>query len=185
MKKVIVLLAILAPVFASASTTIAGDSLGTNNAISNKLIESLMNPEQAEKFLAAPYTGFYQIQGNVKNNKLRFNKVKSKVSYPDDSLEPLALGLADLIEIPVYSTGSRIKTRATAYIAFYRDQQDALGVSNAVPVPTSVEKEPNTIVLVIIKQKETSNARNPNMRLANAEVGKRDGSKAYFFELAM
>ena len=39
--------------------------------------------------------------------------------------------------------------------------------------------------IMIIKQKETSNARNPNMRRVNAEIGKRDGSQAYFFQLAI
>jgi hypothetical protein len=52
-------------------------------------------------------------------------------------------------------------------------------------IPTSVDGEPNTLAMVIIKQKEISNARNPNMRLANAEIGKRDGTEAYFFEMAI
>jgi hypothetical protein len=107
------------------------------------------------------------------------------LSFPDSSMETLTLGLAGLIETPVYSTGSRIKTRATAYMAFYEGDPADLGIENAITIPTSVEGDPNTFVLMIIKQKETSNARNPNMRLVNAEIGKRDGSQAYFFQLAI
>ena len=173
------------PAFAQANIPFEENSLGGNKVIPNKLVESVMAEEQAEKFLSKSYTGFYQLQGKVKNNKLRFEKVKDKVSYPDDSLKQLALGLAGLIELPVYSTGSRIKPRATAYMAFYEGSTEDFGIENAVEIPTSAEGEPNTIVLLIIKQKETSSAKNPNMRLANAELGKRDGSQAYFFKLAI
>lgn len=184
-KRAVLTFTLLIPAFAMATATFDENSLGANDVISNKLIESVMQAEMAEKFLEKAYTGFYQVQGNVRNNKLIFDKVKTQVSFPDDSMEPLAKGLAGLLEIPVYSTGSRIKTRATAYLAFYNGDIADLGVDNAITIPTSVEGEPNTIVLVIIKQKETSSARNPNMRLANAELGKRDGSQAYFFQLAI
>jgi|DEB0MinimDraft_6_1074348.scaffolds.fasta_scaffold134015_1 hypothetical protein len=177
--------AVALPVFAQAIIPFEENSLGANKVIPNKLVESVMTLEQAEKFLSKSYTGFYQLQGKVTNNKLRFEKVKQKVSYPDASLEALALGLAGMIEIPVYTTGSRIKSRATAYMAFYEGTPAEYGIENAVTVPTSVDGEPNTTVLLIIKQKETSAARNANMRLANAEAGKRDGSQAYFFQLAI
>jgi hypothetical protein len=177
--------AVTIPVLAQANIPFQDNSLGTNQAIPNKLVESVMTAEQAEQFLSKSYTGFYQLQGEVTNNKIRFEKVKQKVSFPDASLEPLALGLAGLIEIPVYTTGSRIKTRATAFMAFYEGTPAEYGIKNALTVPTSVDGEPNTTVLLIIKQKETSAARNANMRLANAEAGKRDGSQAYFFQLAI
>lgn len=178
-------LILLIPGLAIASNGDALNTLATNKAVPSKLIPSVMAPEMATKFLNAPYSGFYQIQGKVKGNKMKFDKVKTKVSFPDASLEPLALGLTSLLDLPVYSTGSRIKTRATAYVAFYSDQPEQLGIDNAITVPTSVDKDPNTTVLVIIKQKETSSARNPNMQLSNAELGKRDGSQAYFFQLAI
>ena len=96
-------------------------------------------------------------------------------------MEPPAPGLAGLIEIPAYSTGSRIKTGATAYMAFYERDPAEPGIENAITIPTSVEGDPNTFVLMIIKPKETSNARNQNMRLVNAQIGKRDGSQATSF----
>jgi len=111
--KTVFVAVLLLPALAAAKTAFDNNSLGGNKSIPNKLIESVMKPDMAARFLSTPYTGFYQIQGKVRNNKLKFEKIKSKASFPDGSLEPLALGLA------------------------------------------------------------------------NSELGKRDGSQAYFFELAM
>jgi hypothetical protein len=169
--------------YAGANTEFDTDTLGANKVLPNNLIEKLLDETVASSLLSTPYTGFYQINGTVTNNKLNFNKVKN--AFPDARLEQLALGLAGMMEIPVYSTGSRIKTRATAYVVFFKDSLQELELENVMRIPTSVDGEPNTLAMVIIKQKEISNARNPNMRLANAEIGKRDGTEAYFFEMAI
>ncbi|MBT5702588.1 MAG: hypothetical protein HOI67_14165 [Gammaproteobacteria bacterium] len=52
-------------------------------------------------------------------------------------------------------------------------------------VPTSVDADPNTFVVVVIDRKDNSKATNSNIRDANAELGLRDGSDVYLFELAM
>jgi hypothetical protein len=184
MKKIMLTVLILVtPVFVSANYM--DNTLGDNKQVPNKLMGQIMDEAIANSMLDTPYIGFYRIDGKVKNNKIRFERVQDKYSYPDHSLESLAVGLMSLIEIPVYSTGSRIKTRATAYVAMYNGTPDQFGLENAVTIPTSLDAAPNTTVLVIIKQKEMSNAKNANMRLANSELGKRDGSQAYFFQLAI
>jgi hypothetical protein len=100
-------------------------------------------------------------------------------------LAQIALGVASWIEFPSYSTGSRIKPRASAYIALYKEVLSDLEVKGVMKVPTSVDADPNTLVVVVIDRKDNSKATNSNIRDANAELGLRDGSDVYLFELAM
>ena len=58
-------------------------------------------------------------------------------------------------------------------------------VEGVIRVPTSVESDPNTLVVVVVKRKDNSKATNSNIRDGNAELGLRDGSDVYLFELAM
>jgi hypothetical protein len=95
------------------------------------------------------------------------------------------LGVASWIEFPSYSTGSRIKPRASAYIALFKDVLSDLEVEDVIGVPTSLDADPNTLVVVMVKRKDNSKATNSNIRDANAEFGLRDGSDVYLFELAM
>jgi hypothetical protein len=60
-----------------------------------------------------------------------------------------------------------------------------LEIGGVIGVPTSVESDPNTLVVVVVKRKDNSKATNSNIRDANAELGLRDGSDVYLFELAM
>ena len=185
MKKIVMILLLLVPGLSVAGTDYEENTLGANKALSNKMVAKLLGDTDAERVLSTPYTGFYKIDGKVKNNKVSFEKVKAKLSFPDASLEPLALGITGLIEFPVYSTGTRIKTRVSAYVVIYKDSLQDVQFKNVVTLQTSVGAEPNAVAMVIIRQKEMSNARNPNMMLANSELAKRDGNQVYYFEVAI
>lgn len=171
--------------FAQAGQVFDEHTLGANKLVSNKILQKSLDEPLARRLLETPYTAFYQVDGEVRDNKIFLNKLKSKSSYPDESLAQIALGVASWIEFPSYSTGSRIKARASAYIALYKDVMSDLEPEEVVGIPTSLDLDPNTLVVVVVKRKDNSRATNSNMRDANAELGKRDGSDVYLFELAM
>tara|TARA_B100000809_G_scaffold127489_1_gene125595 strand:- start:5320 stop:5877 length:558 start_codon:yes stop_codon:yes gene_type:complete len=180
----------LSILFFTASVAQAGlgfeeHTLGANKLVSNKIVRKSLDEPLAQRILETPYTAFYQVDGEVRDNKIFLNKLKSKSSYPDESLAQIALGVASWIEFPSYSTGSRIKPRASAYIALFKDVLSDLEVEDVIGVPTSLDADPNTLVVVMVKRKDNSKATNSNIRDANAEFGLRDGSDVYLFELAM
>ncbi len=181
---------ILSILFFTASFAQAGQgfdehTLGANNLVSNKIVRKSLDEPFAQRILETPYTAFYQVDGEVRDNKIFLNKLKPKSTYPDESLAQIALGVASWIELPSYSTGSRIKPRASAYIALFKDVLSDLDVEDVIGVPTSVDADPNTLVFVMVKRKDNSKATNSNIKDANAEFGLRDGSDVYLFELAM
>lgn len=171
--------------FAQAEQGFDEHTLGANKLVSNKIVRKSLDEPLAQRILETPYTAFYQVDGEVRDNKIFLNKLKSKSTYPDESLAQIALGVASWIEFPSYSTGSRIKPRASAYIALFKDVLSDLEVEDVIGVPTSLDADPNTLVVVMVKRKDNSKATNSNIRDANAEFGLRDGSDVYLFELAM
>ncbi len=171
--------------FAQAGQDFDEHTLGANKLVSNKIVRKSLDEPFAQRILETPYTAFYQVDGEVRDNKILLNKLKSKSTYPDESLAQIALGVASWIEYPSYSTGSRIRPRASAYIALFKDVLSDLEIGGVIGVPTSVESDPNTLVVVVVKRKDNSKATNSNIRDANAELGLRDGSDVYLFELAM
>ena len=171
--------------FAQAGQVFDEHTLGANKLVSNKILRKSLDASVAQIILETPYTAFYEVNGEVRDNKIFLNKLKPKSSYPDESLAEIALGVASWIEFPSYSTGSRIRPRASAYIALYKDVMSDLESEEVVGLPTSLDLDPNTLVVVVVKRKDNSRATNSNMRDANAELGKRDGSDVYLFELAM
>ncbi len=187
MRKLIAIALLIVPGIALAEVTYLENTLGANKVVPNKMIENSMDADVANVLLQTPYTGFYRIDGKVRDNKMSFEKVKDKYSFPDGRLEPLALGITGLMKFPVYTTGSRVKTQATAYVAFYKDKEaiEGLDIENVMRIPTSVQGEPNTLAVVIVKSKEPGNAKDPNLRYAGTDLRQRDGTRAYFFEVAI
>jgi hypothetical protein len=171
--------------FAHAGRNFDENTLGANKLVSNNIVQKSLGEPLAQRILETRYTAFYQVNGEVRDNKVLLNKLQSKSSYPDESLAQIALGVTSWIESPSYSTGSRIKARASAYIALYKDVMSDLEIEEVIGIPTSLDIDPNTLVVVVVKRKDNSRATNSNIRDANAELGKREGSDVYLFELAM
>jgi hypothetical protein len=185
MSRLILSILMLTVSFANAGQNFDHNTLGANALVPNNVVRKSLDESVAQRILGTPYTAFYRVDGEVSDNKMLLNRLKSKSSYPDESLAQIALGVASWIEFPSYSTGSRIKPRASAYIALYKDVLSDLEVKGVMKVPTSVDADPNTLVVVVIDRKDNSKATNSNIRDANAELGLRDGSDVYLFELAM
>ena len=156
------------------------NTLGANKAVPNSLIKSQVDVDTAGALLETPYKGFYQIGSKVINKRITFPKVKSKQSFPDGRWEALAKGIAGLAETPAFNTGSRIDPRATAYVAFYDVDIKGVDRSKVMLLPTSVEGEPNTLAVLLVRHKNHTSAK-------NAELGRSGqmGSNVYFFELAL
>lgn len=185
MSRLILSVLMLIVSFANAGQNFDHNTLGANALVSNNVLEKSLDESLAHRILATPYTAFYRVDGEVRDNKMLLNRLKPQGAYPDNSLAQIALGVASWIEFPAYSTGSRIRPRASAYIALYKDVLSDLEVKGVMRVPTSLDAVPNTLVVVVIDRKDNSKATNSNIRDANAELGLRDGSDLYLFELAM
>ncbi|MDA0979227.1 MAG: hypothetical protein O3B72_11755 [Proteobacteria bacterium] len=171
--------------FALAGIKYSENSVGANKALPNNIVERLLDETSAEQVLATPYTGFYEIGAKVRDNSFSFERVDDKESFPGDMYEPLALDLVNLLNIPAYDTGTRIKPRATAYVVLFREGIDTLNIDpkRMVTLPSSAGQEPNTVAMIIIRQKDTSNASSDSYR-SDIQRGNRDGNSVYFFRLA-
>ena len=159
------------------------NTLGANDAISNALIEGQLDESTADLLLETPYKGFYQIKSKVKNAKITFSRVVSKQSFPDERWMNMAKDIASLVEMPAYSTGSRIAPKATAYVVFYDVNMSGLDRSKVMLLPTTTEADPNTLVVLLIKHQNHSNAQ--GVLGIQTDSANQNGNSIYFFELAM
>ena len=168
---------------ASVQAMEQANTLGSNEAISNALVESLVDDSEAKALLDAPYKGFYQIESKVKNSKIVFSNVETKLSYPDERWEIIATEIASLVQMPAYSTGSRIDPRATAYVVFYDVDLPGVDRSSAIYLPTSAYSEPNTLAVLLIDHDNHSSTRDAlGTRLRSAH---QNTDRILLFELAM
>jgi hypothetical protein len=167
----------------SAEVTNQVNTLGTNDAIPNSLIEAQANGNTADVLLETPYKGFYQIKSKVKNRNITFDKVVTQQSFPDERWKDMATDIASLVEIPAYSTGSRIAPKATAYVVFYDVDMPGLDRSNVMLLPTTTEAEPNTLIVLVIEHQNHS--RSQGAQGVGRNSADENGDNIYFFELAM
>jgi len=184
MKRLIAIFAFL--IYASvsfANSSFEPNTLGGNDGISNKLIASLLEDQEARAVLQTPYMAYYEVKGKVSGNKMKFDDIVENRSFPDERLAALALGIAAMANRPAFTTGSRIQPSAMAYVVFYTDKIDAIALERRMHLPTSVDKEPNTTAILIVRNADNSNAR--DARITASTKGRRDGSDIYVFDLAI
>ncbi|MFP6807636.1 MAG: hypothetical protein VB957_10730 [Pseudomonadales bacterium] len=134
-----------------------GGATVSSNATISKAIRERLAPDLAEKILNAEYDGFYQISGKQKRkNTFRFNRVKDKVSFPDDRWEQIALDVVKKVNFQgsSISVGSRTKSSATAYVVFYKN-----GIEGVQKLGKS-----EGLALVMIDQKNVSNQSMPSQK---------------------
>jgi hypothetical protein len=168
---------------ASAQAMNQVNTLGANDAISNEMIEGQVDEGTAGVLLETPYKGFYQIKSKVKNSKITFSRIVSKQSFPDDRWTDMAKDIASLVELPAYSTGSRITPKATAYVVFYDVNLSGLDRSKVMTLPTTADAEPNMLVVLVIKHQNHS--RTQGILGIQKSSADQNGNSIYFFELAM
>ncbi|MCH7741558.1 MAG: hypothetical protein IIB71_02715 [Proteobacteria bacterium] len=125
--------------------------------MTNKVVLKKLGKGKAATLLNTPYDGFYQIRGTYKNDRVYFDKVKSKKPFPDDRREAAAREIAGKIEMPApVNTGSRIRPRVTAYVVFFKDGIESLDLGLSRQGSTSVEEVPNALAVLMIKHKDNS-----------------------------
>lgn len=168
---------------AAAQAEYQDNTLGANEAISNTLIESQVDESTAAALLETTYKGFYQIGSRVKHARISFSEIESQQSFPDERWATMAKDIANLVEFPAYSTGSRIEPKATAYVAFYDAYMPGLDSSKVMLLPTSKDAEPNTLVVLVVKHKNHSSAQ--DVRGVQTNSASQSGNRIFFFELAM
>jgi len=179
---ILILMASLAQM-ASAQAMEQVNTLGANDAVTNSLVESLVDKATAKALLETPYKGFYQLESKVKNTKIVFSKVDPERSYPDERWEALASDIASLVQMPAYSTGTRIDPKATAYVVFYDANIEGVDRSSAIYLPTSAYSEPNTLAVLLIEHDNHSSTRDAlGTRLRSAH---QNTNRILLFELAM
>lgn len=149
------------------------NTLQANDAISNELIERLVDESTAEILLQTPYEGFYKIRGRVDGSKITFDKVVADKSYPDDRWAHLAAGIAGLYELPAIWPGTHLKPRATAFVVFYDYNIPGLDRSKVALLSTSSNAPPNILAVLVIKK-------GPQTLSTD-----RTGNSLFIFELAM
>jgi hypothetical protein len=157
------------------------NTLGANKSVPNSLIKKELDDSTAGIILETAYKGFYQIGGKVVKSQFTFKNVKTKKSFPDERWAEVATNIASLADAPVYSTGSRIRPSATAYVAFY-DTNIKVDRSKVMRLETSVKGEPNIVAVLVVKRKNTTSAKNPERGIRG---GGEPTSNVYLFELAI
>ena len=168
---------------ASAQAMNQINTLGANDAISNTLIETQVDEGTASVLLETPYKGFYQFRSKVNHAKMIFSKPVSKQSFPDERWMDIAKDIASLVEMPAYSTGSRIEPRATAYVVFYDIDMPGVDRSKVILLPTTTDTEPNMLAILVIKHQNHSSTQDVlGTRTSSAD---QSGNNIFFFELAM
>jgi|TARA_Y100000310_G_scaffold311069_1_gene357001 hypothetical protein len=175
----IVVICLVTSGLAIAKVEYEDNTIGANKAIHNKLIKSRFGNAQAPSVLATPYDAFYQIKGKVRNNAFKFDSVQSKKSFPDDRWQVVAKAIAEQIEIPALSTGSRIKPKATAYVMLYKGGIKDLNPNFVHRISNSLDEVPNTLAILLIKQRDATGA------TSESADKHKDGTSFYFFEVAI
>lgn len=159
------------------------NTLAANDAMPNKLIETQVDDETARILLETPYKGFYQIESNIKNRNIIFEKPVPEASFPDERWQLMASDIASLVEIPAYSTGSHIDPKATAYVVFYDVYMPGLDHSKVILLPTSSNAKPNTLAVLVIEHRNHHRTR--DIRGTQTGSADQNGNRLFFFELAM
>lgn len=167
----------------SVSATDKVNTLSQNEAIPDQLVMKVISDDIAEVMLDTPYKGFYQLSSKIKNRKMVFSEVETEVSYPDKRWEGLALDIASLVQMPAYSTGSRIDPKATAYVVFFDRNAPGLDVEEPIYLPTSAYSRPNVLAVLLIEHDNHYSARSSTgTRVRSAD---QNTDRALFFELAL
>lgn len=159
------------------------NTLQDNGRVPESLVRSQVSDEMAGALLKAPYKGFYQIESTVKNRKMLFSKLDAEQSFPDQRWETIALDIASLVQMPAYSTGSRIDPKATAYVVFYDRDVSGVEPEKVIYLPTSAYSRPNTLAVLLIEHDNhlaTRDALGTRTRSADQNT-----DNIFFFELAM
>jgi len=167
----------------SAQATSQVNTLSANDTISNQLIESQVDEETANILLETPYRGFYAIESKIKNRNITFGEVVTEQSFPDGRWGAMAADIASLVEIPAYSTGSRIEPTATAYVIFYDIYMPGLDHSKVILLPTSSNAKPNMLAVLVIEHR--NHLRTREIRGTQTGSADQNGNQIFFFELAM
>ena len=159
------------------------NTLASNEAIPTQLIETQVDEETARILLETPYKGFYEIKSKIKNRSITFGTVVPEESFPDERWVSMATDIASLVEIPAYTTGSRIDPTATAYVVFYDVYMPGLDHSDVILLPTTSNARPNTLAILVVKHQNHHLTRDiRNVQTASAD---QNGNLIYFFELAL
>ena len=166
-----------------ANASFEPNTLEGNDEVPNKLIESLLGDKEAKAVLQTPYMAYYEVKGKVRDSNMIFNDIIENRSFPDGRLAALALGIAAMASHPSFATGSRIQPSSMAYVVFYDGKLDAIAPERRLHLPTSVDQEPNTTAILIVRKADNSRAR--DARLTNSTKLRRDGSDIYVFDLAI
>ena len=155
-RAMIVVVCLATSAWATAKVKYEEHTIGGNRAIPNRIVENSFDQQHAATILETPYDGFYQISGKAGGDSCTFRKVSARKSYPDDRWAKLAKGITRQVNVPAPSTGSRIKPSATAYVVFYEGGIEGFEPENVQQLTTSVEGEPNTLAILVIKQSDSS-----------------------------
>lgn len=178
-RSIVLMVFLLTSGFAVAKVKYEDNTIGSNKAMTNKLILKKLGKERAATLLNTPYDAFYQISGKYRKDRVYFDKVKSKKSFPDDRWEAAARDIAEQIDMPMVNTGTRIQPRVMAYVVFFKDGIENLDLGPVRQVSTSIDEVPNALAVLMIKHKDSSKARID--QAVSRKQGKRNGSSLYFF----
>ena len=168
--------------FVSAKSGFAENTLGANGTIPHSMIAEELEPLAADALLNSPYMAFYQVNGKVDGNMMRFSKLNTRESFPDDRLAYAAKSIAGMADRAVNNTGSRIKEKATAYVAFYEGRVPGISPEHIMVLTTSAQKAPNVMAVLIVK--DNNSASKKGSRTVSNTSGP-EGSGVYLFELAL
>jgi hypothetical protein len=113
---------------------------------------------------------------------MRFSKLNTRESFPDDRLAYVAKSIAGMADRAVNNTGSRIKEKATAYVAFYEGRVPGISPEHIMVLTTSAQKAPNVMAVLIVK--DNNSASKKGSRTVSNTSGP-EGSGVYLFELAL
>ena len=168
---------------ASVQAMSLANTLANNEAMPKNFVENSVNESMADILLETPYKGFYQFESTVRNSKIYFNQVETQQSFPDERWMDIANEIANLVQMPAYSTGSRIVPRATAYVVFYDASISGLDDANIIYLPTSAYARPNVVAVLLIKHDNYSGAR--DALGARTRSAHQNTDRILFFELAL
>jgi len=183
LRSIVLLVLFAASGVAAAKPALDENTLGANDHVPNYLIETQLSDTEAEALLTEPYLAFYQVNGKAIGSTMHFKKISNRRSYPDDRLADVAKSIAAMADRPLHNTGSRVKPRATAFVAFYEGRVDGFSSDQIQYLPTSAEKAPNIMAVLIVQDTQNSATKNGGRTVRTA--GGPEGSDVYLFELAL
>jgi hypothetical protein len=185
LRSIALLILLTASSFVFAKAGYEVNTLGANNAVPNRLVENKVDGDAAEALLSSQYMAFYQIKGKLEGNMMRFKNVNAKASFPDARFANVAESIAAMANRPVHNTGSRVRSRATAFVAFYEGAVPGIDASNVQHLTTSSDKAPNVMVALVIQDNDSAGKKGTRTSANQREDGAIQGSDVYLFELAL